>query len=276
MPPATVSLAAPTSLRVQALELLQMTCTQDKAHAVMTLEADALAVDATVDIPEPAGVPGRPLRPVLVHPSALKTRAVGTPQGRAGLLHALAHIEANAINLALDIVWRFAGMPAAFYRDWFTVAQEEARHFQLLEAHLASMGYAYGDFVAHDGLWDMAERTRHDVLVRLALVPRTLEARGLDATPVIQKKLVSVGDQRGGQILDIILHDEIGHVAIGNRWYRHVCAVRDLDPLTTYTRLALQHAAPVLKGPFNLPARRAAGFDDAELAVLCGTPSAVS
>ena len=276
MPPAPVLSDEPASLRVQALDLLQMDCTQDKARAVLAVDAGALVVDGDVDIPEPAGVPGRPPRPALVHPNALKTRAVGTPQGRASLLHALAHIEANAINLALDIVWRFAGMPAAFYRDWFKVAQEEARHFQLLEAHLATLGFAYGDFVAHDGLWDMAERTRDDVLARLALVPRTLEARGLDATPAVQKRLVSVGDHRGGQILDIILRDEIGHVATGNRWYRHVCAQRGLDPLTTYARLALQHAAPVLKGPFNLSARRAAGFDDAELAALCGTPSAVS
>ncbi|MBK9441794.1 MAG: ferritin-like domain-containing protein [Comamonadaceae bacterium] len=276
MPPAPVLPSAPASLRVQALDLLLMSCTQDKAHAVLALNVNKFFVDGAVDIPVPAGVPGRPLRPVLVHQSGLKTRAVGTHEGRASLVHALAHIEANAINLALDIVWRFVGMPVAFYCDWFTVAQEEARHFQLLESHLATLGFAYGDFVAHDGLWDMAERTRDDVLARLALVPRTLEARGLDATPAVQKRLISVGDRRGGQILDIILRDEIGHVATGNRWYRHVCAARGLDPLSTYTRLALQHAAPVLKGPFNLPARRAAGFDDAELAVLCGTPSAVS
>ena len=176
-------------------------------------------------------------------PSQLKTRAVGTLEGRAGLIHALTHIEANAINLALDVVWRFSGMPDDFYKDWWRVAQEEALHFELLNAHLNEMGFAYGDFPAHDGLWDMAERTKSDVLARLALVPRTLEARGLDATPAVRNRLVSVGDLAAAKILDIILRDEIKHVAIGNRWYRYLCDARQLDPVASYAG-----AGPALPG----------------------------
>ena len=184
------------------------------------------------------------------------------------LIHALAHIEANAVNLALDILWRFGGMPERFYLDWLQVAQEEALHFQLLDAHLNSLGFAYGDFAAHDGLWDMAEKTKDSLLARLALVPRTLEARGLDASPAVRNKLISVGDRAGADILSLILRDEIGHVAIGNRWYRHLCAQQGLDHIQTYAELAQRYGAPQLKGPFNLDARRAAGFDEVELALL--------
>ncbi|MDR3370314.1 ferritin-like domain-containing protein [Rhodoferax sp.] len=264
--------ALTSSLREEALQLLLISAPQAKAAAISALNTWEFQVDTRSCLTEPQGVPGRPERPLLVQPSALKNRAVGTPEGHASLIHALAHIEANAINLALDIVWRFADMPEAFYRDWWQVAVEEALHFQLLEAHLQSLDHAYGDFPAHDGLWDMAQRTRSDVLARLALVPRTLEARGLDVTPAIRNKLVSIGDKRGAAILDIILKDEIGHVATGNRWYSALCAQRSLDPVVTYTQLALTHGAPQLKGPFNLPARRAAGFSDDELAALCGTP----
>ena len=265
--------AQPTSLRAHALQLLLLCDTQQKADAVRALAADDLPVDTAQRLAEPAGVPGRPERPALVQPAALKHRAVGTPQGHASLIHALAHIEANAINLALDVVWRFADMPEAFYRDWWQVAVEEALHFQLLEGHLHTLGHTYGDFPAHDGLWDMAARTQVDLLARLALVPRTLEARGLDATPAIQKKLISVGDKPGAAILSIILRDEIGHVGTGNRWYAALCSQRGLDPVTTYAELAVQHSAPMLKGPFNLEARRAAGFTDTELAVLCAQPA---
>ena len=260
--------APQTSLRSHALQLLLLCNTQAKAHSVRALPADDLAVDTAQRLPEPAGVPGRPERPTLVLPGGLQQRSVGTPQGHASLIHALAHIEANAINLALDAVWRFTDMPEAFYRDWWQVAVEEALHFQLLEGHLHTLGHAYGDFPAHDGLWDMASKTQADLLARLALVPRTLEARGLDATPAIRTKLISVGDKSGAAILDIILRDEIGHVATGNRWYAAVCRQRGLDPIATYAELALKHAAPVLKGPFNLAARRAAGFTDTELAVF--------
>jgi uncharacterized ferritin-like protein (DUF455 family) len=235
---------------------------------VRLLDPGSLTIDAAAMLHEPAGIPGRPAKPVLVHPSQLKTRAVGTLQGRASLIHALTHIEANAINLALDAVWRFGAMPERFYLDWLQVAREEAQHFELLNDHLESIGFGYGDFPAHDGLWEMAERTRGDLLARLALVPRTLEARGLDATPAIRNKLVSVGDRQGAEILDIILRDEIGHVAIGNHWYRYLCALQGRDHIDTYVALATAYGAQKLKGPFNLDARRAAGFDETELAQL--------
>lgn len=269
------SAPSPDCLRRHALRLLQIKETQVKAAAVRALDANRLTVNTDQSVTEPAGLPGRPGKPELLHPSRMPARAVGTLAGRAALIHALTHIEANAINLALDIIWRFAGMPEAFYRDWWRVAAEEARHFQLLEAHLQTLGFSYGDFPAHDGLWEMAHKTRADLLARLALVPRTLEARGLDVTPAIRSKLISVGDQQGAKILDIILSDEIGHVSIGNRWFRELCAQRARDPVLAYAELAKCYAAPVLKGPFNLSARRAAGFAEAELAALCVTPLTV-
>lgn len=258
----------PSSLRTEALRLLLIDSTQDKASQVRALGATPWHLDTLEALPEPPNLPGRPQRPLLVQPSQLKVRAVGTLEGRAVLIHALTHIEANAINLALDVLWRFAGMPADFYQDWWQVAQEEALHFELLHAHLNGMGFAYGDFPAHDGLWDMAERTKGDLLARLALVPRTLEARGLDATPAVRNRLISVRDTDAASILDIILRDEIGHVANGNRWYRYLCEQQQLEPVATYADLAKRYRAPVLKGPFNIDARRAAGFTETELAAL--------
>lgn len=206
--------------------------------------------------------------PVLVPAPQLTRRPVHTAEGRASLIHALAHIELNAVDLALDIVWRFAGMPDDFYRQWVKVAQEEAYHFTLLRDHLRGMGHEYGDFPAHNALWEMAEKTKGDVLARVALVPRTLETRGLDASPPIKAKLVKAGDLRAGEILDIILRDEIGHVALGNHWYRWLCTKRGLEPLSTYAELAATYGAPKPRGPFNLNARRAAGFTEEELRAL--------
>jgi len=219
-------------------------------------------------IAEPAGLPGRPRAPRLVEPRLLAHRGMRSQAGRAVLLHALAHIEFNAINLALDAVWRFEAMPEAFYGDWLQVAAEEAHHFSLLVARLAELGHAYGDFPAHNGLWDMCERTRGDVLARMALVPRTLEARGLDASPPIRARLAQAGDLDSAAILDVILRDEIGHVRIGNRWFRYLCDARGLDPHGTYLELAEQYRAPRLRGPFNFEARREAGFDEFELSRL--------
>ncbi|MEP6504039.1 MAG: ferritin-like domain-containing protein [Betaproteobacteria bacterium] len=226
-------------------------------------EHDGVGADEA--IAEPPGVPGRPERPEMVGHTEVKQRSVKAPEGLAALMHALAHIELNAINLAVDLTWRFPGLPDAFYRDWMQVAREEAYHFGLLSDRLAELGYAYGDFPAHNALWSMAEKTKHDLLARIALVPRTLEARGLDASPAIRNKLVSVGDKRGAEILDIILRDEIGHVRVGNHWYGVLCAQRGLDPIATYAALAEAHGAPRLRGPFNLEARRAAGFTEEEL-----------
>jgi len=265
------------TLRQLALDALLLQAADEKCSAVESLvqtTAATLTSDARI-VATPDSrrlttetLPGRSDRPALVAPAQLARRPVTSVEGRAALIHSLAHIELNAINLALDIVWRFDAMPADFYRDWIGVAGEEARHFTLLHEHLATMGYAYGDFPAHDGLWEMAERTRDDLLARLALVPRTLEARGLDAAPPIRDKLQGVGDQRGAEILAIILADEIGHVAIGNRWYRWLCTQRGRDPVSSYAELAQHYRAPRLRGPFNLAARRAAGFDEQELAAL--------
>ncbi|MGM3275985.1 ferritin-like domain-containing protein [Ralstonia sp. 24A2] len=263
------------SLRHAALAALCLTHPASKVDATLRLgeraqNADAPAWGADEAIAAPAtGIPGRPDTPSLVPPSEVpRRRAIDTQHGRAVLLHALAHIEFNAINLALDAVWRFGGMPVAFYQDWMRVAAEEATHFSLLSAHLATLDCRYGDHPAHDGLWQMTEKTAADPLARMALVPRTLEARGLDASPPIRAKLAQAGDMAAAGILDIILRDEIGHVAVGNRWYRWLCERAGLDPLSTYRKLAEQYGAPRLRGPFNLEARRQAGFDDDEIAAL--------
>ena len=253
-----------STLRQRSLAVLLTADPWQKAASACALDTfDGIGADEA--IAAPAGIPGRPARPALVPHTQIKQRSVKSPEGLAALMHALAHIEFNAINLAADLIWRFPGMPDRFYLDWMKVAREEAYHFGLLSDRLVELGVAYGDFPAHDALWAMAEKTRHDILARIALVPRTLEARGLDASPAIRNKLVSVGDRRGAEILDIILRDEIGHVAVGNRWYGALCAQRGLDPIATYARLAQEHGAPRLRGPFNLEARRAAGFSEEEL-----------
>ena len=212
-----------------------------------------------------AGTPGRPAQPQLVHPARVPQRGLGTAAGRAALLHAITHIEFNAINIALDALCRFGGMPAAYYSDWMRVAGEEALHFSLLAAHLQSLGHAYGDFPAHNGLWEMADLTRNDVLARMALVPRILEARGLDVTPAIRAKLAHQGDLAAAEILDVILADEVGHVAIGNQWYRWLCEQRGVDPREIFGQLMIKHRAPKIRPPFNRPARLAGGFTVAEL-----------
>ena len=266
----------PENWRVAALDALRECDPAAKAEAVCALHArvqegvscGAARWDAGREFDAPAGLPGRPPRPELVDPRQLKRRSMSTPAGRAVLLHALAHIEFNAINLALDAVWRFAGMPDAFYADWLKVAAEEAYHFSLLAARLADYGHAYGDFPAHNGLWDMCERTRDDVLARMALVPRVLEARGLDVAPPIRARLKQAGDDESAAVLDVILRDEVGHVRIGNRWFRHLCDARGLDPHAAWFALAEQYRAPKIRGPFNFEARRSAGFDAAELDAL--------
>lgn len=243
--------------------LLEIDAVQ-KAKLTLALSLE-WPIDPLAIIADPGHIPGRPDKPELVAHTAVKSKPLNTLEGRAGLVHAVAHIELNAINLALDVVWRFSGMPANFYTDWVQIAQEEAKHFLLLQAHLVDMGFDYGSFVAHNSLWEMAERTRDDVLARIGLVPRTMEARGLDASPAVKNKLISAGDLAAGRILDIILEDEIGHVAAGNRWYRYVCAQRGLDPIGTYRKLIQQYDAPKLKSPYNLEARRLAGFSEEEL-----------
>jgi uncharacterized ferritin-like protein (DUF455 family) len=255
-------------LRHGALAALRIADPQDKVAAVHSLAAASPSPDPGLFIDAPADIPGRPATPRLVRPAELSPRAAGTGNGRAALLHAIAHIEFNAINLALDAIWRFPGMPPAFYLDWLRVADEEATHFTLLRGRLLACASSYGDFPAHNCLWEMAEKTAGDVLARMALVPRTLEARGLDASPAVRAKLARAGDEASAQVIDVILRDEIGHVAIGNRWFRFLCDQRGLDPHRAYADLSLRHSAPRLHGPFNLAARRAAGFDEDELRAL--------
>lgn len=209
--------------------------------------------------------PGRPDRPVVVTAQALAQRSPATAEGRAALLHAIAHIEFNAVDLALDIVWRFPGQPGDFVRDWLRIAGEEAMHFRLLAAHMRSLGHVYGDFPAHAGLWDMARRTAGDLLHRLALVPRVLEARGLDASPGLRDKLAQAGDTHAAEILQRILDDEIGHVAAGTHWFRQCCAQRGLDPESTFLDLLAQYRAPRLADTPNHAARTRAGFTAREM-----------
>lgn len=222
--------------------------------------------------------PGRPPQLQLRHPRDLPRRSLGHPEGRQRMLHALAHIEFNAINLAWDAVLRFPAMPEAYYTDWVQVALEEARHFRLLRERLRDAGADYGQFPAHDGLWDMARRTGGDLLARLALVPRMLEARGLDVTPGIRQRFQGVGDQAMVEILNVILRDEIGHVAAGTRWFRWECARRGQEPLSTYFDLLEQLAGGEIRCPLNYDARIQAGFSAEELSGLTtrcrGAPSA--
>jgi len=269
-------------LRPMALSALQIADPTEKTRAVQSLwaERSRWQIDASEQLlPNTAAMlPGRPDRPSLIHPSKVPTRSANTLQGRAALLHAICHIEFNAINLALDAVWRFALMPTDFYRDWMQVAHEESRHFDMLRQHLQCMGtgnegWDYGAFDAHDGLWSMCEKTQFDVVARMALVPRTLEARGLDATPIIQEKLAKTSAPdalKTCEILNVILRDEIGHVAIGNRWYRWLCEREGLDPVAHYGQLVTRFAAPKLKPPFNQVAREQAGFTQVELDYLLG------
>lgn len=208
---------------------------------------------------------GRPAKPQLVHPSQLPRRGLGTEQGRLALIHAIAHIEFNAINLAWDAVQRFSGMPLDYYNNWVQVAQEEARHFRLLRERLQDAGAEYGDFPAHNGLWDMAVRTADDPLVRMALVPRMLEARGLDVTPGIMQRFRKLGDTQTVDVLQVILTEEVGHVEYGSRWFNYLCAQRGLDPETTYFDLLNNFLNGEIRCPLHRKARLQAGFTEHEL-----------
>lgn len=227
-----------------------------------------LAIPDDAPPPEPIRMPGRPERPRLVHPRDLPKRGFGTDPGRAAFVHAIAHIEFNAIDLAWDAVYRFRGLPRAYYADWVGVASDEARHFALLRGRLQQLGFDYGDFDAHNGLWEMAENTAHDGLARMALVPRVLEARGLDVTPGMIVKLRALGDEATVAILEVILGEEIAHVAAGSRWFRWYCERAGIAPGPRFSELLAQYARNALCGPFNFEARSAAGFDDAELEAL--------
>ena len=213
----------------------------------------------------PTEIPGRPDKPELIPHAQLKQRKLGSDLGRATLIHAIAHIEFNAINLALDAVYRFRDMPDDYYTDWLKVASEEAYHFSLLEQRLQDLGYTYGDLPAHNGLWEMVIKTDHDVMIRMALVPRVLEARGLDVTPAMMKKLEKVGDNKTVKALEIILQDEIGHVAIGSHWFKYCCELRGIEPEQTFRDLLKTYMGGMLRGPFHTEARLKAGFSQQEM-----------
>ena len=204
-------------------------------------------------------------QPKLVDPRDLPRRSMASIEGRIALLHAVAHIEFYAIHLAWDIIYRFQDMPQLFYGDWLGVAVEEAQHFSLIRKRLQELDSDYGLFSAHRGLWEVAEDTDHDVLARLALVPRYMEARGLDVTPKMIQKLRSAGDDSSAQILVTIVNDEVGHVLIGSRWFHTVCAQRNLDPEQTYFDLLNEFLRGTIRGPFNHDLRKRAGFSDEEI-----------
>jgi len=227
--------------------------------------AGNLQPDSASPAPDPITAPGRPVKPVLVNARQLPQRGLGSDEGRAALVHAVAHIEFNAINLAWDAVYRFRGMPAAYYRDWASCAHDEARHFAMLAERLQELGHAYGDFDAHDGLWQMAEKTASNDTARMALVPRVLEARGLDVTPGMIERLRKLGDTRTVAILEVILREEVAHVAAGTRWYRHCCQRDGIEPIAHFFALIRDYMGVSLRGPFNRPARLEAGFVDEEL-----------
>jgi len=254
-------------MRVEDVHAALMTAEpRAKCEAARALHAaDGSALAEAGGRPEPVPAPGRPSRPWLVHPAKLKKRGLGSAEGRAALIHAIAHIEFNAINLGLDAAYRFRGMPPAFYADWLRVAADEARHFELLSARLADYGHAYGDFDAHDGLWEMAVKTADDVMVRMALVPRVLEARGLDVTPGMIDRLRQAGDDETADIFGIILEEEVPHVEIGTRWFRYCAGLRGVDPDSTFTRLLEDYMNGGPPGPYNFPARREARFSEPEL-----------
>lgn len=210
--------------------------------------------------------PGRPEKPPLVPPQELNQRKLGRAEGRAAMLHAIAHIEFTAINLALDAAYRFRGLAEDYYRGWLEVAWEEVQHFALVRQQLRHHGYDYGDFPAHAGLWELARKSEHDLLTRMALLPRLMEARGLDVTPGIMDKFRGIGDAGAVAVLERILKDEVGHVALGDRWFRRLCAERGLPAEATFRQLLAEHDLPLPRGPFNRDARLRAGFTPEEIA----------
>ena len=245
-----------------------------KCEAVALLAEEVWSGRSAVDFSTPVPAiaqPGRPALPVLVDPSKVPRRRLGTPAGRTALVHAIAHIEFNAINLALDAACRFRDLPEAYYVDWVCVAADEARHFCLLQVRLAELGSRYGDFPAHNGLWEMAGRTADSCLARMALVPRVLEAHGLDVTPGMIERLRQVGDLATIAALELILREEVGHVATGTRWFNFCCEREGKDPLPTFLELLKTRYTGNVRGPFNHAARLAAGFSPAEMDALAAS-----
>ncbi len=253
---------------------LALTEPQEKCAAVFVLAANVRDGSFRWDLDGPLisfSEPGRPTRPELVAPTAVPRRRLGSVEGRAALVHAIAHIEFNAINLALDAVCRFRDMPQQYYLDWISVADDEAKHFQMLHKRLGQMNRQYGDYPAHNGLWEMAEKSADSCLVRMALVPRVLEARGLDVTPGMIERLRSVGDTETIAALEVILAEEVRHVAIGTHWFNYCCEQENKPPMETFFELLNSRFTGSVRGPFNLDARMEAGFTQAEMDALAGS-----
>ena len=260
------------NLFTECLVALQASEVDKKIAMVRALDRDwARGLLSSTVLGDPIRIihPGRPEKPQLVHHRDLKKRKLSTDLGKAILIHAIAHIEFNAINLALDAAYRFHSMPTDYYTDWLSVALDEARHFELLVDRLAEFGFSYGDFPAHNGLWDMAVQTDGDVLLRMSLIPCVFEARGLDVTPPMIGRLMDQGDRRSAEVLTIILNEEVRHVAIGQKWFRHECGIRRLDPDKTLVDLINEYLPGRRHGPFNTKDRVAAGFSHAQLDGIC-------
>lgn len=251
-----------------AYDVLTETNVEQKCHGVALLleqwQAGELLREKCVTLPD-IDIAGRPEKPILQHPKEMPRRKMGTEQGRLAMIHAIAHIEFNAINLAVDAVYRFRDMPDEYYTDWLHVAAEEAYHFSLLTECLSDANAKYGDFPAHNGLWDMAQKTAYDPMVRMALVPRVMEARGLDVTPGIQAKFKAINDTKMLAALDIILRDEIGHVDIGTKWFNYLCDQRTLNREETYFSLLTEHLSGEIRCPLHEEARLDAGFTQQEI-----------
>ncbi len=260
-----ISLNKPNSLAEGAYNAL-IACELDEKVNLTNQMANAwenrqLSLNGAKHIKAPER-PGRPKKPELISPSQVKKRPLTSAKGRLALIHAIAHIELNAIDLALDIIVRFSHvrMPRSFFDGWVMVAKEEAKHFTLLRERLADLDAEYGDLPAHDGLWEAASETGHDLNARLAVVPLVLEARGLDVTPPMVTKLRAAGDHKTAEIFNIIYEDEKGHVAVGAKWFRFLCNKQGLDPSYTFNKLVSKHFRGHLKGPFNDRARCATGL----------------
>ncbi len=247
------------------LMLVQPTAKVSRIHDICDQWSKGGLALQTETLPVQVVVPGRPERPELVDPREVPKRGFNSESARIRLVHAITHIEFNAINLALDAVYRFRGMPQQYYADWLRVADEEALHFTLLNDYLISKGASYGDYAAHNGLWEMALKSDHDVLVRMALVPRVLEARGLDVTPGMINKLQAAGDTALVDILEVIYRDEIGHVKIGSHWFNELCKQRSVSPHTTFSELLDEYMEDAVFGSFDEAVRTQAGFSSQEI-----------
>lgn len=255
---------APATLREAAVCVLLTGEAAEKAAAARKLRArwDAGELQREGDAPAMPDRPARPARPELLPPSAMPKRGrAGSPRTRFAMLHALAHIELNAIDLAVDMAGRWGPhMPPAFTTDWLKVADDEARHFTMLSGLLAEAGGSYGDLPAHDGLWEAAEATHHHLEARLVIVPQVLEARGLDVTPALIARFHAAGDIAAASVLEVILADEVTHVEAGNRWFRSLCAESAKEPAARFRELVQRHFRGPVKPPFNDSARSRAGL----------------